>query len=212
MFAAASLADVLPAVESSASFNFAGSDTLAAQLRAGAKADVYAAASSTYPEQLLAEGLLEEPRVFATNRLVLIVPRANPAGIEVVTDLVRPGIRLVLGAEGVPVGDYAREALERLEATRALENVVSEEDSVSGVVAKVALGDADAGFVYATDVKPVEDEVAVIELPSSAQPEIRYLIAVVAGADHPDEARAFVERVLSDEGRRALSAAGFGLP
>jgi molybdate transport system substrate-binding protein len=212
IYAAASLTEVFEELEPDARFNFGGSDELATQLREGAEADVYAAASPRYPAELHAEGLLEQPRVFATNRLVLIVPRDNPAGIRSVDDLLGDGAKLVVGAEGVPVGDYTRTVLARLGRTRALEQVVSEEEDVKGVVGKVALGEADAGFVYATDVAPVAKDVRAIELPARAEASARYPIALVADGEHRDEAERFVDRLLGPEGRRALRAAGFGLP
>jgi molybdate transport system substrate-binding protein len=212
VYAAASLAEVLPALETDARFSFAGSDELATQIREGAPADVYAAASSKYPQELYADELVEEPVTFASNRLVLITPRSNPAAVESAADLLADGTRLVLAAEGVPVGDYAREALAELGLSAALGNVVSNEDDVKGVAGKVALGEADAGIVYATDAAPLGDDVLVFELPDSAQPVIEYQVAVVADSDSADGARAFVERLLSDDGRAALERAGFVLP
>lgn len=212
VYAAASLAEVLPALDADARFSFAGSDELATQIREGAPADVFAAASSKYPQELHVEELVEEPVTFASNRLVLIAPRANPAGIESAEDLLAEGTRLVLAAEGVPVGDYAREALAKLGLSAALANVVSNEDDVKGVAGKVALGEADAGIVYATDAVPLGDDVLVIELPDLAQPTIEYQVAVVAGSENGDAAAAFVERLLSAEGRETLERAGFGVP
>jgi molybdate transport system substrate-binding protein len=212
VLAAASLREVLPLVDGNALYAFAGSDELATQIREGAPADAYAAASPKYPRELFAEGLVEEPVTFATNRLVVIVPAENPAGIETVADLTTPGVKLVAAAAGVPVGDYTRQVLEALDLGAALENLVSEEDDVKGVVSKVALGEADAGFVYATDVKPVESDVAVVEIPPDAQPPVEYQIAVVAESERKEAARAFVERLLGEQGRAALAAAGFGLP
>jgi molybdate transport system substrate-binding protein len=212
VFAASSLTEVFQHIDSRATFNFAGSDDLATQIKEGAAADVYAAASPKYPEQLFEEGLVDKPEIFATNRLVLIVPEDNPAGIRSVDDLTKPGVKLVVGAEGVPIGDYTRTVLENMGATNALAQVVSEEDDVKGVVGKVALGEADAGFVYATDVKPVAAKVTAIELPASAQARVEYEIAVVKTAPHQDAAHAFVDHVLGDEGRRALQEAGFGVP
>jgi molybdate transport system substrate-binding protein len=212
VFAAASLTEVFQELAPEARFNFAGSDELAVQLGEGAPADVYAAASPSYPERLHRAGLIERPAVFATNALVLIVPADNPAEIESVADLAEPGVKLVLGAEGVPVGDYARTVLDNLDAQEVLRNVVSNEDDVKGVVGKVAEGEADAGFVYVTDVGPVGDEVVTIELPSEAQARVEYPIAVVTDAKNPEAARAFVELVLSERGQRALETAGFGVP
>ena len=212
VYAAASLAELFPQIDSSARFSFAGSDELATQIREGAPADVYAAASSKYPQELFAEELVEEPVTFASNRLVLIVPRANPAAIESVEEILQPDTRLVIAAEGVPVGDYTRTVLETLGLSAALDNVVSNEDDVKGVAGKVALGEADAGFVYATDATPVADRVLALELPENAQPPIEYQVAVVVGTDDEDAARDFVEALRSEAGREALEQAGFVVP
>jgi molybdate transport system substrate-binding protein len=212
VYAAASLAEVFPAIDPDARYSFAGSDELATQIREGAPADVYAAASSRYPQELSAEKLVEEPATFARNHLVLIVPSANPAAIESAEDLLQDGTRLVLAAEGVPVGDYARQALDSLGLEAALANVVSNEDDVKGVSSKVALGEADAGIVYATDAAPLGDDVRVFELPDSAQPSIEYQVALVSSSENAEAARAFVELLLSDKGRAALKSAGFVVP
>jgi molybdate transport system substrate-binding protein len=212
VFAAASLTDTLPRIDGRPRYSFAGSDELALQLREGAPADVYATASKRHATALYDEGVIQEPQVFATNRLVLIVPAGNPAGVHSVYDLERKPAKLVIGAEGVPVGDYARAALASLAAEGALARVVSEEEDVKGVASKVALGEADAGFVYATDVASVAERVAVIELPRRAQPPIEYVIAVVARSEHARATEAFVDEVLGPRGRRALRAAGFGVP
>ena len=212
VYAAASLAEVFPEIEPDANFSFAGSDELATQIREGAPADVYAAASSRYPQQLYEEGLVDEPATFTKNRLVLVVPKANPSGIESVEDLLQPGTRLVVAAEGVPVGDYTRTVLETLGLEKALDNVVSNEDDVKGVTAKVSLGEADAGFIYATDVTPVADRVLAFELPDHSQPAIEYQVAVVADSDDKAAAEEFVEKLLGEEGRAALESAGFVVP
>jgi molybdate transport system substrate-binding protein len=212
VFAAASLTETFEALDPDVTFSFAGSDELATQIREGAPSDLYAAASPKYPQELYAEGLVEEPVVFATNRLVVVVPKDNPAGIATVDDVARDGVKLVIAAEGVPVGDYTRTVLENLGLTGALANVVSEEEDVKGVVGKIALGEADAGFVYATDVKPVEEDVLAIEIPAAAQPTVEYQAAIVAGSENRAAAQAFLELLLGDEGRAALTAGGFGLP
>lgn len=212
VFAAASLTEVFERLDDDARFNFAGSDELATQLREGARADLYAAASPRYPDELMAEGLLEEPRVFATNRLVLIVPRDNPADIASLADLDRDGVKLVVGAEGVPIGDYTRTVLEKAGRGELLARAVSEEEDVKGVVGKVALGEADAGFVYATDARAAGDDVRSLELPASTQARVEYPIAVVRSSDETEAAREFVSRLFSPEGRRLLREAGFGLP
>jgi molybdate transport system substrate-binding protein len=212
VFAAASLTEVLPQIDPGARYNFAGSDELAAQIREGAPADVFASASAGYTDELFDEGLVDEPQVFATNRLVLIVPQDNPADIERVDDVAAPGVKLVVAAESVPVGGYTRELLETLRLERALENVVSNEDDVKGVVAKVALGEAEAGFVYATDAAAAAGDVGVVELPAGAQPPIEYTIARVTEHPHAIEAQAFIDLVLSPEGQELLREAGFGPP
>jgi len=199
--------------------NLAGSQQLAAQLEHGAVADVFASADERWMEHVAARGLLAgEARTFARNRLVVIVPRTNPARIGGLQDLARRGVKLVLGADAVPVGRYAREALERLAgsegferdfARRVLANVVSEEENVRAVVGKVQLGEADAGIVYRSDVPPaLERLVRSFELPEPADVIARYRIAVLAGSPRPEAARAFVERVLSREGQAALARRG----
>lgn len=212
VLAAASLTSVFPRISAAPRYSFAGSDQLALQLQQGAPADVYAAASPKYPELLYRQGLLRKPAVFATNRLVLIVPRSNPARIGSVYDLRRTGIKLVIGDKGVPIGAYTRQILDTIGiSAEVLKNVVSEETDVKGIVGKVALGEADAGFVYATDARPVAARAKVVPLPAWAQPPIRYEIAVVKGGREA-AARAFVARVTGKLGRAALRKAGFGLP
>jgi molybdate transport system substrate-binding protein len=212
VFAAASLTGVFPRISAAPRYSFAGSDQLALQLQQGAPADVYAAASPKYPELLYHQGLLRKPIVFATNRLVLVVPRSNPARIGSVYDLRRSGIKLVIGDKSVPIGAYTRQILDTIGISAdVLKNVVSEETDVKGIVGKVALGEADVGFVYATDARPVAARVKVVPLPAWAQPPIRYEIAVVKGGREA-AARTFVARVRGKVGRETLSKAGFGLP
>lgn len=211
VFGAASLTQVLPRIDRAPRYSFAGSDQLALQLQHGAPADVYAAASPKYPELLYREGLLRKPVVFATNRLVVVVPRRNPARIGSVYDLRRRGVKLVVGDASVPIGAYTRQILSELGISAdVLANVVSEETDVKGIVGKVALGEADAGIVYATDARTVAARVKVVPLPAWAQPPIRYEIAVVKGGREA-AARAFVARVTGKVGRTALARAGFGV-
>ena len=212
VFAAASLTDVFQRLAPDVRFNFAGSDELATQIREGARADVYAAASARYPDELHDEGLVEEPRVFATNRLVIVVPAENRAGLESLGDLAHDGVKLVIGAEGVPIGDYTRTVLEAAGRTDVLARVVSEEEDVKGVLGKVRLGEADAGFVYATDVAAAGGRLREVPLPAHLSPKAAYAAAVVEGARRPDAAGAFVDGLLGEEGRRALRDAGFELP
>src|SRR3954447_20390261 len=161
IFAAASLTDVMPKVDAKPRYSFAGSDQLAAQIQLGARADVFAAASPKYPELLYSKGQCEKPVAFATNTLIVMLPKRNPAGIRDVHDLTKPGVKVVIAAKSVPVGSYTLTVLKNLGITDAvMKNVVSQEADVKSVVAKVALGEADAGFVYATDSRPVAKKVA----------------------------------------------------
>lgn len=211
VLAAASLTDVFPKIDSTPRYSFGGSDTLASQIRLGAPADVFAAANSTLPAQLYAQGLVEKPVVFTTNRLVLVTPRSNPARIRSVFDLRRPGIKLLVGTPTVPVGSYTRTILRNLAiSTTVLANVVSQEIDVRSILSKVALGEADAGFVYATDAKTVSDQVRVLSLPAWAQPPVRYSMAVVKKTGKRPAAVAFIDKVLARGGQAALAAAGFG--
>jgi len=213
VLAAASLAQVFPKIDRAPRYSFAGSDQLALQLQQGAPADVYAAASPKYPELLYHQRVVRKPQVFATNRLVVLVPKANPAGIHSVYDLRRKGLKVVIGDKSVPIGSYTRQILDNLGITNdVLANVVSQETDVKGIVAKVALGEADAGFVYFTDSRSVVKQTKTIGLPAWAQPLIRYEIAVVRSTKRAAAARAFVARVLSKRGRLLLKRAGFGLP
>jgi molybdate transport system substrate-binding protein len=212
IFAAASLTGVFPQIDRAPRYQFAGSDQLAFQIAQGAPADVFAAASPKYPDQLYAQGLCSKPAVFATNTVVLIVPRSNPARIHSVYDLRRDGIALVIGAKGVPIGDYTRKMLANLGLTDVLNNVVSEEDDVKLVVAKVAFGEADAGFVYRTDVKPVGGKVIRIAVPVAGEPTVRYELCIPSTTTHRALATAFVREVMSKRGRATLRTAGFGIP
>jgi molybdate transport system substrate-binding protein len=210
VYAAASLTDVLPRIDPSERYSFAGSNTLAAQIEQGAPADVFASANTTLPSRLHAKGLCSKPVVFTRNALVIVVPRANRAGIRTVDDLTRRGVKLVVAASGVPVGSYTLQVLRNLHlASAVLANVVSRETDVRGVLAKVALGEADAGFVYSTDAKTVPGRVKAIRLPARAQPNVRYGICLVTSSSHTAEGRAFVKRLLSRGGQARLVAAGF---
>ena len=213
VFAAASLTNVFLEIDGHGRYGFAGSDLLAVQLREGAPADVYASAGPHYTQILYRDGVLLKPVVFATNKLIVLVPRANPAKIRSVYDLRREGVKVVIGDSTVPIGSYTRKLLDRLGITAAVaKNVVSQETDVKGIVSKVALGEADAGFVYRTDAKPVAADTRTIALPARAQPPILYEIAVVKASKHRAAARAFVAKVVSKRGRLLLARAGFGLP
>ena len=213
VFAAASLTDVMPRIDKAPRYNFAGSDQLAIQIKQGAPADVFAAASPRQPELLYRNGLVRKPVVFATNRLIVLVPRSNPGHIRTVYDLRHSGLKIVIGDGTVPIGAYTRQILDTLGVTDdVMKNVVSQETDVKGIVAKVALGEADAGFVYRTDARPVASRTRSLALPQWAQPPIRYEIAVVKSSSNQAAAKAFVRKVLAKRGRQLLAKAGFGLP
>jgi molybdate transport system substrate-binding protein len=210
VLAASSLTNVFPQIDASSKYSFGGSDTLAGQIRLGAPADVFAAANSSIPDKLYVQGLVEKPVVFTTNKLVLVTPRSNPAGITSVFDLRKPGIKLLIGTSSVPIGSYTRTILKNLALTNVLSNVVSQETDVRSILGKIALGEADAGFVYVTDAKTVADKVTVIRLPAWAQPPIRYEIAIVKSTAKRQDAVAFINKVLAKAGQAKLRAAGFG--
>lgn len=210
VYAAASLTDVLPRIDASARYSFGGSSALAAQIRLGAPADVFAAADLRLPRQLHAAGLCSAPVTVARNALVVVVPRSNPAHVRSIAGLARRGVRVVVAAPGVPAGDYAADVLRRLHLTAAVgRNVVSREADVRGVLAKVALGEADAGLVYATDAKSAGSRVRTVHLPARAQPTVRYGACVVTSSGRAAAAHAFLRRLLAAPAQRRLRAAGF---
>ena len=193
-------------------FSFAGSDELAAQIRAGVTPDVFASANTKLPDALFKAGLVEKPRVFAGNRLVLAVPAASK--VKSVGDIARPGTKVAVGSASVPVGAYTREVLAKLggTGTAILRNVRTEEPDVKGVVGKLTQGAVDAGFVYITDVDATKGALRAVELPPGASPTVAYAIAVVKGAKHQDAAKRFVDGVVSGRGRQILRTAGFAPP
>jgi molybdate transport system substrate-binding protein len=211
VFAAASLTDVFPKIDARPRYGFAGSDVLAFQIQQGAPADVFAAASPKYPELLYKQGLVQKPIQFATNTLVLVVPKSNPAQIHTVDDLTKAGVKIVIGDRSVPVGSYTRTVLGNLGISAAvLKNVVSQETDVRSVLGKVALGEADAGFVYITDARTVQGKVKVIALRESAQPHVVYEVAVVKNSPHLQAASRYVTRLIRLAAQRELERAGFG--
>jgi molybdate transport system substrate-binding protein len=209
IYAAASLSDVFRSLDSGQRYSFAGSDTLEAQIRNGAPADVFASAAPSNAQRLYRQGRARKPIVFASNRLVLIVPRSNPARLKSVYDLQRKRVKLVVAGAAVPVGAYTRAALRKLGLSSVLSKVVSQETDVRAVTTKVALGQADAGFVYTTDARAVADRVKVIPVPVRAQPRIRYVAAVVSSSSRKASAQAWIETLLSARGQAALKEYGF---
>ena len=224
VFAAASLRDVFgelgrelerrrPGLE--VTFDFAGTQALRARLEHGAPADVFASADPRHMDALAREGRVGPPVLFARNALVIVVPARSH--VRAIGDL-PSAERIVLGAREVPIGRYSEQVLDRASATlgadfrqRVEARVVSRELNVRQVLARVSLGEADAGIVYRTDVGSAPD-VRVIEIPDGMSVIADYPIAVVTGAIHPALAREWIELVLSPEGQQALARAGFLAP
>ncbi len=229
VFAASSLTDAFTEIGAAFSeanpgvevvFNFAGSSTLSTQIGQGAPADVFASANKTQMKVVLDAGLItNEPQTFAHNRLVLIVPADNPAEIESLDDLAKTGIKLVVAAPAVPVRVYTDAMLDALAADPAygedyrsavVANFVSEEDNVRQVAAKVALGEADAGIVYSSDVTPdIATHVIVLPIPDAVNTLASYPIAVLDDSAEPELAQSFVDFVLADAGQDILVKWGF---
>ena len=194
--------------------SFAGSDELAAQIEQGVKPDVFASANTKLPQQLYEKGLVEKPKVFAGNRLVLAVPAGSK--IKTIADPGKTGTTVAIGSASVPVGAYTHEVLAKLGADgkAILANVRSEEPDVKGVVGKLTQGAVDAGFVYITDVDATTWPDRAIELPARCSPSVAYGIAVVKGAKHPSERKGVRRRRhgraagTGAQGRRLRAAAG----
>jgi len=209
IYAAASLTDVFRALDPAQKYSFAGSNALETQIRNGAPADLFASAAPLNAERLFGQGLVQKPVTFTSNRLALIVPNSNPAGIKSVYDLRRKPAKLVIAGAAVPVGAYTRTVLRKMGLSSVLSKVVSQETDVRAVTSKVALGQADAGFVYVTDAKAVADRVKVIRIPAWAQPRVRYEIAVVSSSSNKAAAQAWIKMLLGPKGQNALKEFGF---
>ena len=229
VFAASSLTDAFNEIgqvftranpQARVRFNFAASTALRTQLEQGARAGVYASADQTQMDLAKKAGVIGgEDRVFAKNKLVVIFPSDNPAGIITIADLAKPGLRLVLTDRNVPIGGYARTTLDQLSADpglgsnfsqRVLANLRSEEANVRAVVTKVQLGEADAAIVYASDVTPaVAGAVRTLTIPDSFNTIATYPIAVVEDASNLEAARAFIQFVRSPAGQAVLKKWNF---
>jgi molybdate transport system substrate-binding protein len=209
IYAAASLTEVFKTLDPAQNYSFAGSNALETQIRNGAPADVFASAAPLNTQRLFKAGLVDKPVTFTANRLALIVPKSNPAGITSIYDLRSKPVKLVVAAPAVPVGGYTLTVLRKMGLSSVLGKVVSRESDVKAVTGKVALGQADAGFVYVTDTRPVRDQVSVIRIPAWAQPRVRYEIAVVSKSPNKTAAQAWIKMVLSAKGQTALKNAGF---
>jgi molybdate transport system substrate-binding protein len=229
VFAAASLTqafgDIGKAFEAinprvSVTFNFAGSQTLQAQIEAGAPVDVFASASGTNMDAVVTGGYVDKtaPQVFLTNKLVVILPPNNPANVQTLADLGKARLKLDLAADTVPAGKYARQILNNMSedptygtdfGSKVLANVISNETDIRQVVGKVQLGEADAGIVYVSDLS-VAPTLGAIEIPDSVNVVAKYSIAPLIKAPNPDLAAQFVAYVLSTDGQATLKQWGFG--
>jgi molybdate transport system substrate-binding protein len=232
VFAAASLTDPFndmkadleqqhPGLE--ITFNFAGSQALVTQLSEGASADVLALAGTSQMNTAGEQGVIGGPvSTFAKNRLMIVVPKDNPAGIAAPVDLGKDGVKLVLAGPEVPVGQYARQSICIMSQDtvtygegfldRVAGNVVSEEDNVKAVLTKVHLGEADAGIVYVTDVtSDVANDVTQIPIPDEVNVIATYPIAAVKGGN-ADLASAFISYVVGPDGQATLHSYGFAPP
>ena len=203
--------------ETTVLLNFAGSQSLRLQIEQGASVDVFASANPEQMQTLLANELMNEPAIFTHNRLAVITPVDNSANISTLTDLTQPDLKLVLAGANVPAGRYARIVLDNLNLSlgaafsrQVLANLVSEEENVKSVVAKVQLGEADAGMVYLSDVSPaVQDKVRIMPIPDKANVQAAYPLAVATHATDPDLAQQFAQFVLSSRGQTLLAQHGF---
>ncbi len=199
-------------------FSFAGSQALRTQIEQGAPADVFASASPADMDALVSAGNVAASSVgsLVTNRLEVILPSGNPARLSQLQDLSHPGLKLVLAAPDVPVGKYARQALLKMNGSfgpdfsqKVMANVVSQEDNVKQIVAKVELGEADAGIVYVSDAIAAPG-LKSIQIPPEFNVTAKYVIAPVKSAHEPALAAAFVDYTRSPAAQTVLAKWGFG--
>ena len=185
-------------------FNFAGSQALATQIQQSAPADVFA--SADIPNMDKVKDLLGTPQNFASNQLQIVVEKGNPKNVKTLEDLATPDLKVVLAAEEVPAGKYAKQILDKAGVSVT---PVSQEDNVKAVVTKVSLGEADAGIVYVTDVTAGGDKVEGVEIPEDQNVLATYPIATVKASKAQDQAQKFMDLVLSSEGQQVLKEYGF---
>jgi molybdate transport system substrate-binding protein len=216
IFAAASLTDSFKALGTSfqaahtgvtVQFNFAGSPTLVTQIEQGASADVFASADTTNMDKLIADGFAAgTSQVFAHNKLEIVVAARNPKGITGLTDLAKPGVIYITAAATVPAGKYALQILAKAGVTAHPKSL---ETDVKSVVSKIELGEADAGIVYATDVKAASSKVQGVPIPDAVNVIATYPIVAVKGTKNSNLANAFISYVLSADGQAKLVSFGF---
>lgn len=232
IFAAASLTEAFGQMKTqieaanpgtSITLNFAGSSALRTQILQGAQPDVFASADQLNMDPVAKAGdIVGKTSIFAENRLVVLIPKDNPGHIQNLKDLANPGLKIVLAQAQVPVGNYARQALTKLSAdpaygsdfkTKVLANLASNELNVKEVVAKVQLGEADAGIVYRTDASSADQsKVATIDIPDQYNVLAQYPIGIVKGGSNPDGAKAFIKYLLSPAGQAVMNKYGFVSP
>jgi len=205
----------------SVAFNFDGSQALSTQIENGAYADVFASANTKQMNALKKDGLMNNSSisVFTKNRLSLIIPKDNPAKVHNLTDLAKPGLKIVVGTKDVPVGDYAMQIINKLGndstygpnyKTKVLANVISQETNVNYVVTKVALGEADAGFAYVSDVtEDLAAKVDKIDIPDEYNVIAEYPMGLLKESKYSAEAEQFMNLVKSEEGKAILEKYGF---
>lgn len=204
-------------------FNFDGSQALRTQIENGAYADVFASANNKQLNALKSLGLMNNSSIsiFTNNKLSLIVPKDNPAKISNLSDLAKPGLKIVIGTKDVPVGDYALQIINKLGNDSAygpdykekvLANIISQETNVNYVVTKIALGEADVGFAYVSDVtEDLSSKVDKIEIPDEYNIIAEYPMGLLKESKYPAEAEEFMNLVKSEEGRAILEKYGFAL-
>ncbi|KUG19508.1 MAG: molybdate ABC transporter substrate-binding protein [Methanomicrobiaceae archaeon] len=233
VFAAASLTEAMTDIKNDyetmhpdirVTLNLDGSQALRTQIEQGAYADVFLSANTRHLYALRDQGLMENDTIglFAKNRLAVIVPAANPGNIASLEDLARPGIRLVIGTKDVPVGDYARQILDKMADDDAYgpsyreavqNNVMSEETAVTHIVAKVQLGEADAGIAYESDVSPRDrDTISMIPIPDTYNVIAEYPAGVLKCSGNRDEALHFIRYLQGEQGGEVLARYGFAKP
>jgi molybdate transport system substrate-binding protein len=202
-------------------FNFDGSQALRTQIENGAYADLFVSANKKQMNAVRNSGLMNNSSIilFTTNKLSLIVPKENPAKIANLSDLAKPGLKIVIGTKDVPVGDYALQIISKLGndsaygpdyKAKVLANVISQETNVNYVVTKVALGEADVGFAYVSDVtEELAGKVDKIAIPDEYNIIAEYPLGILLESKYPAESKEFIDLVMSDDGKAALEKYGF---
>jgi molybdate transport system substrate-binding protein len=200
VFAGSSMTSVLPEIGPNNTYSFGSTGTLATQITNGAPADVLMGANTTTAASLYAAGIVEKPVNFTRNTLAVVVPKANPAGIKSIYDLVKPGLKIDEAASSVPVGSYTVQVLNQMGLNAAVQ---------ANVVSKVALGQVDAGFVYLSDYVIDPSHLTLIKVPAWAQPKIAYSMAIVTKSPNQTAAQAWIDKILSPAGQAIFVKDGF---